>query len=1412
MTKIIISNNKYCNRGRMKKITYLAILFCITFLSIKGYSQTIIASFEDELDLQNTHSSEGVEISRSTDFPALGAYSCKAVFPENGGSFFIYNIKSFYQRNIENSKLNRNEVLLYYIWTNETAQVSLIVEDSLNQTFTKQYTLKQGANHLQLRLSDAKKLDLKQLKSVGVLTQEKHDFYLDYVALDQHQPVLDKLGRWDVEYSDEIETAHYPWGTDFVNGPIKSYSISPVFDGRGIIELAQRLDLDFDVTTIGRTKGAEKYGYGDFYMRRSPGHGGDSTTYNLAHKYIAEDMMFSPEFDVIIWPGLHKWETYPEQVRNALLERVKNGTGLILLYPVGNKGTDIWSVSPLKSVEAFEAQGKTEDSEILSIAKNLDSSKWLQTKPHYITRGVVFDALPYGNMGIYPYQKSKGEVLVESTEGNPVLAVSKYGKGRVLALSYPERGFLPRMDDPWETGLNYPYWEYMWSLVARSVVWVSNNEPDNFINEIKKTSNGIIVDLNNNLAKASLIVQLLDDFGTIEEEITISLESKQNSVEVPFLNNLSGGNHIVNVSLKDEKGVYDWYSFMFKTDKAAEIISIENDISEIPVGEKVHSKVLLKSERLVNGILTSRLIDNYGRLVDEQSQEVSFQGEKTYSVTLNSNQVITNLGKSDYILLVNGNQTDHKVKEHFFLQPRIWDDYDITMYHFGPNPVPGVWPAVDRQLRELNVTTLAAYTVSNSKHANYKVQAQTRIQGVESPDSGPDLKYYEDMVNKYLETHDKHLLVRKYGLKDTVYLNSVRKDLTARLKKWKKFSPSAYYIYEEPSITRYDGALDLDFSDISLNAMREWLKGKYSSLQELNDQWGTNFTQWAEVIPDDTYEARERGNYSSWADHRSFMEVCWADQFKFVKEIVDEVDPGGLVQLSGTQATSSHNGYDYSLINPHIGQMNPYNIDNQLEYHMTFNPDLKVSGQAGYGALGKGVLYDYYHHLFLKETGGSYIFWQVSSMNPDLRICQAGADMKEGFDEMLKRGIGRLISSYEPENELKIALHYSYPSIHATWIVDGEIVQKTGDNESNTLRQYNRNRDGWVKILHDMGVGFNFIAYSNIEEGGLISNGYKVLILPMSYAISDKELEQIEKFVEQGGILIADALPGVMDDHTKFRSERALANVFGIKAIAYTREDLITPDREVKLKVKKAEVLLREDNKSELLYNKYGKGSAFLLNYFMDNYPEEKASGNSEASLMKIRKLFEKKNLESEINLTKLSGEPVGGIEKYSFSEGDGSTRLLGLLPGKNGKNKEINLHIDQPVHLYDIRNKKYLGEGNDFKINLKASVPELYGLVSGKIDNIRVDAPSSINPGEKVELNFELTGTGISDLRSVVRVDVYDPDGKVMNYYSKNCDIVDGSGSYSFDLALNEQHGLWNIRVTEVISGVQKEVSITVK
>ena len=1393
------------------KSTILVVFFLI--FTVMSNAQKILGSFEKESDLKNITVSNGVEINRSNDFPALGAFSLKTTFTQKGGLVFLNNLAS---TNWTREVASANTLLLFF-WAATPSDVTILVKDSLGKTSGKEYALKAGANHLQLSFADVAGVDLEHVQSIGIKSNGEATFYVDYIALDIYQPVLTQRGRWDVPYSSAVETKHISWATPLAAGTIKSYSISPIFDGRGIVELGERLDLDYKVASLGRRSSINRWGFGDFYHRRNPSGYDGANPNSLAFNYIADDLLYSPEFDVIIWPGLFKWESYPLQIRNAILKRVENGTGLLLIYPNSDNLSDtgLWAISPLRkgslAVSSKIIKAEQDENNIQSIWPFLDTTKWSVVKPHFITRGIAFNAFPVGHIGVVPMKGRKENVLLQTAKGNPVLATGTYGKGRVVAMSYAERGLIPAIDNPWQKDQELAYWEYMWSLVARATVWAAKKEPDTYIASVLKTKEGLTARLHAVTAGASLTMQIVDDFNNVKQDTTILLSAGQENINISLNSKVFGGRYIANLQLKSNKGVHDWYSLAFSSRQAATITAIAIKKTEIPIGENVTATVTLKAASQLSGVLQARLFDNYGRLVDNKEFPVSLTGEKKVSVQFKSANVLSHLGKMDFVLMVDGKETDHKVKELFFLQPRKWDDYDVTMYHFGPNPVPGTWEAIDKQLKQVHVTTLAAYTIENSKHANYKVQAQTRIKGVESPDDGPDLAYYNAMKKKYMETGNKKLLVRKYGLNDSVFLRSVKEDLRGKVATWKKFSPSAYYIYEEPSVTQYDDALDLDFSNTTLQAMRNWLKEQYGTLQALNQQWGTSFTSWPAVVPDDMREAKKRGNTSSWADHRSFMEKTWAGQFKYVQNALNEFDPGGLVQLSGTQASGAHNGYDYSQIDKYVGQMNPYDIGNQLEYHRNFNPAVKISGQGGYGALGKGVLFDFYKHAFVNETAGAYIFWQQSVFNPDLQICASGVYLKDALYEMREKGIGKLISNYQPDNENKIAIHYSYPSIHGAWIADGE-VKMEDEPTSKTLEQFRSNLDGWVKVLHDAGVGFDFIAYSSIENNDLVAKGYKILVLPMSIALSDKEVKQIEAFVQQGGTVIADALPGVMDGHTKYRNGQALAAVFGIVPQTFTRQDLVTPEYDAKLTIAEAKSSGKENNRPILLSHQFGRGKAFLLNYFLDKYPDEKLKKTNASSLEKVRLVLTEAGITNGVEITTASGNPVSGITKYSFAENSGSGKLLGLLPEESLTDTVISIHLKENVHLYNVRNNTYLGKGKNFKLSVSPDVPMLFGMLKGNVTHLNAVGPTSARRGDKISIQLTSTGDKDLQLHSVAAITVYNPTGELVDVYSGNCSIDANHGVFNFTTALNDEPGEWIIKAKEVITGVTKEIKLSIQ
>lgn len=152
---------------------------------------------------------------------------------------------------------------------------------------------------------------------------------------------------------------------------------------------------------MGRNPGINRWGFGDFYNRRNPSGDDGDHPYSLAFNYIADDLLFNEAYDVIIWPGLHPWESYPKYIRDAVLKRVKAGTGLILLYPAGKDSGDFSTFSPLKISSSVNIDSvKNLKNEIDNLWRITDTSAWSKVKDHYITRGIELNAYPFGSIGV----------------------------------------------------------------------------------------------------------------------------------------------------------------------------------------------------------------------------------------------------------------------------------------------------------------------------------------------------------------------------------------------------------------------------------------------------------------------------------------------------------------------------------------------------------------------------------------------------------------------------------------------------------------------------------------------------------------------------------------------------------------------------------------------------------------------------------------------------------------------------------------------------------------------------------------------------------------------------------------------------------------------------------------------------
>ena len=129
---------------------------------------------------------------------------------------------------------------------------------------------------------------------------------------------------------------------------------------------------------------------------------------------------------------------------------------------------------------------------------------------------------------------------------------------------------------------------------------------------------------------------------------------------------------------------------------------------------------------------------------------------------------------------------------------------------------------------------------------------------------------------------------------------------------------------------------------------------------------------------------------------------------------------------------------------------------------------------------------------------------------------------------------------------------------------------------------------------------------------------------------------------------------------------------------------------------------------------------------------------------------------------------------------------------------------------MYEVREGKYLGFTDTVTRNLE--LPWMLALMPAKTTELSVSAPGQMIAGEDLKGTFKMTFSEGPACPHVVRVDVYDPDGKWLEYYRTLVETSDGSGTFTIPLAINEKPGQYKLLVTDAATAVQGTCNVVVK
>ena len=645
---------------------------------------------------------------------------------------------------------------------------------------------------------------------------------------------------------------------------------------------------------------------------------------------------------------------------------------------------------------------------------------------------------------------------------------------------------------------------------------------------------------------------------------------------------------------------------------------------------------------------------------------------------------------------------------------------------------------------------------------------------------------------------DHSLLVRKDCLSDPDTLARMD-EMVKKVVSWHApYRPLWYNMQDEGGMAAQNQKNQFCYCKFCLAGLRKWLKEQYTTLDALNEAWGTTFASWDVVEPMTSAEILKRDGgrpvaekkLGPFCDHRAYMDIVMLNGLAHCRAEGRKYDPQGLFGMTGTQEPSPWPGFDYSLLPTVLDIAHYYdNANNEMVRSFAARNGKRLFPYPGWFAGAKRCRYDWY---FLFHGGVVTGLWDPDQklLDKDGRPTAKALGIKDTWLE-LQRGIGRLFINAQRDDD-PAAIYFSQPSLRVK-AVNGDawpIPQPTWD------------QNGAVRALQDNGVESDFVAYWEVEKGLLAKGNFKLLVMLDTVAMSDDEVRAVKQWVAAGGVLVTDSRAALLDQHGRGRAKSALADlVEGKPDESSAQFDLFTA----------------------------GKGKVVVMKVTLGDYAKDRVNNGDSVATVKAAaaKWIDLAGLKARFPVLDASGKQAHGPAAVTFT--DGPARYVAVFwntggvdgkdaenPGSFTKPADVKVVLGSPaMHKYNIRAGKYLGLAESETVTLDPIAPQCFALLPYKVAGVDVSVPAQAAAGQAVAVKLAVKAEAeqpVTFARHVLRVDVLGPDGAVRTCYSRNIETEAGKAAMSIPLALNDAAGTWVVRVKDIATGTAAETKFEVR
>lgn len=1152
------------------------------------------------------------------------------------------------------------------------------------------------------------------------------------------------------QVTESLVTPHIAWAKPYAGGKTRVLIIAPRYSQREVVELAQRMDLDYTAV-----------------MTWGPGKlGGDPTAYanyenitGARYQDIVNSLSekLKSDYDCIII-GNFSWVSLPEDLGRQILKKVEGGTGLILASNI--------SITP----------------EIL----NPQLSAPATDDEEYITSGIPFRDVQMFNQYTSPEQFK-----------NKTLNLFQYGKGRVVVLKYqPQVNEFITPSVPDSAGVDYEYYQ---SLALKSILWAAKKEPNIFLRiktpsivSREQTPAEVLLQLESKrttAARLDILLTIRDETGQTEKEIKVKQEVSPGVNSFPFqIPKLKSGVHYLDFILSEGGKKVNWGSDSFRVDSAININRVTLNSAVYTKGSDVSGTVIL-NQSAPDCSIKIEVTDTYNRVINRQELKTKADGTSVdFRFLLEEPVAIVHKVTAGLY------QKEELVSEKFavFCVPKKdWSDFALVC-----------WDAI---------------------YSNYLGRQAYRIlsdAGVDAIQVGCDNQEARLLMDNNLQVLSYtggyrvwpklDELIRNPCLSDPKYLKEREAEMKRMAREMVKFSPPlGYSIGNDCGLSRTD--VDLCFSPYCLDDLRQYLKRIYGSLEKLNAEWSSSYSDWDQVKPITFEEAQTNGNFIPWVDHRKHMDEVFARAIALDRKAIQEIDPDARVGLDTQEVGYLYYGMNQVdfLRNNEVNVFYPSNVEDLVH-------DLATPRSLG------GTWYGGYQHHQNEKTersmpwrhlfyGYRAAFWftgfgsasggaTMAGIAPDLTLFQIFKWTLEEIDE-LKSGTGKLILDARKQFD-GMGILYTQSNVYA----DAVVTNLKESSYVGNLCQLNTQ-------IKKAGYQPRFFAFDDKPGEGerLLKEGCRVLFLAQAPALSPIEVQNIKEYVAGGGILITDLRPGEMDEHGKKLSVFPLNEILGVDFAAERNirgtevilkdtweglnvDQTIGTSLDLSLKVTTGKALGKSVSKiffPALVVGNYGKGKTIYLNFPL--IQAEKI----------LEPIFSWAGLKNRLNADNL---PNPGTVSFK----NGEIEYIGFLPETTRSDTTLTFY--RKAHLYNLRTHQYLGETDTCQTDFNEGRAQIYALLPFKVEDVKVAVDTGkCEPGQLISYRINLRNSSSGSGNQCVRLELRDPDDKTCPWASRNIILDNGTASGSFQIPYNAENGKWKLTVKEIVSGINNLAEFTV-